>query len=165
MSAAVLIVHVVAGSVGLLLGPAVMYLDTRRFAAGHRAAGSWTDAYVLVVLVVCLSGSGLVVLDRPDLWWLVPVSVLTFGLAVLARDAARRRYRGWSHGYVHGIGGSYIAQVTALVVVWLVVNGPFRGALELLPWLLPTVLGTILIEVWRRRLVRSVSIPDGVALA
>lgn len=113
------------------------------------------DVYVIVVLVVCVSGSGLVWLERTDLWWLVPVSGLTFGLAVLARESARRRFRGWTHGYVHGLGGSYIAQVTALVVVALVVNGPVRDELQLVPWLAPTIIGTVLIEVWRRRLVPS----------
>jgi hypothetical protein len=133
-----LVVHVVAGTAGLLLGPIVMFL--------RRAM----DAYVVVVFVVCLSAIGLVYTVRPDLWWLVPVSVLTFGLAVLAREAARRRFRGWTHAYVHGLGGSYIAQVTALIVVWLVVNGQVQGLAQLVPWLAPTVVGTVLIELWRR---------------
>jgi hypothetical protein len=133
-----LVVHIVAGTAGLLLGAFVMVW--RR----------GMTAYVLTVLVVCLSAIGLVLVSRPDLWWLIPVSALTFGLAVLGRESARRRFRGWTHGYVHGLGGSYIAQVTALVVVWLVVNGPVQGLAQLIPWLAPTAVGTVLIELWRR---------------
>lgn len=149
---ALLVVHIVAGTAGLLLGPLVMRQDTRRFAAGERTTGRLNGWYCWVVLAVCLSATGLVLDRRPDLWWLIPLSALTIGLAVLARESAARRFRGWPHGYVHGLGGSYIAQVTALIVVALVVDGPVRGAAELIVWLAPTAIGIVLIEVWRRRL-------------
>jgi uncharacterized membrane protein len=107
------------------------------------------------VLLVCVSAVGLVVENRPELWWLVPLSALTYGLAVLAQESATRRFRGWIHAYVHGQGGSYIALVTALIVVALTVDGPVAGAAQLVPWLAPTVLGTVLIEMWHRRLDRT----------
>lgn len=149
---ALLVVHIVAGTAGLLLGPFVMRQDTQRFAAGERATGRLNAWYSWIVLAVCLSATGLVFDRRPDLWWLIPLSALTIGLTVLARESAARRFRGWTHGYVHGIGGSYIAQFTALIVVALVVDGPVRGPAELIVWLAPTAIGTVLIEVWRRRL-------------
>jgi len=71
---------------------------------------------------------------------------------LLARWAAARRCRGWLHAYTHGRGGSYIALVTAFVVVALTVDGPLTGAASLIPWLAPTLIGTVLIEQWRRRL-------------
>ncbi|MDN5861311.1 MAG: hypothetical protein L0H84_22140 [Pseudonocardia sp.] len=144
--------HIVTGTVALLIGPLAMRQDVRRFAAGEPSTGPVNIWYRWTVLVVCLSAIGLVLVYRADLWWLVPVSVLTYGLAVLAGESARRRFRGWTHGYVHGIGGSYIALVTALVVVSFVVNGPVSGPAALIPWLAPTAIGTVLIEVWRRRL-------------
>lgn len=153
MHIALLVVHIVTGTAGLLLGLVAMRQDSRRFGAGERTTGPVNTWYRWTVLVVCLSAVGLVLVRRTDLWWLVPLSALTYGLAVLASESARRRFRGWTHGYVHGIGGSYIALVTALVVVSLVVDGPVRGAAELIPWLAPTAIGTVLIEVWRRRLV------------
>lgn len=149
---ALILTHVVTGTVGLALGPLAMRQDTRRFTAGLRTTGPLSGVYRDVVLLVCLSATALVVENRPELWWLVPVSVLTYALAVLARESARRRFPGWVHGYVHGQGGSYIALVTALVVVALTVDGPVTGVAQLVPWLAPTVLGTVLIEVWRRRL-------------
>lgn len=144
--------HILAGTAGLLLGPFAMYQDTRRFTAGRRRTGRASSVYRGLVLLVCASAVGLVVENRPELWWLVPVSALTYGLAVLARESAKRRFRGWVHGYVHGQGGSYIALVTALIVVALIVDGPVIGAAQLVPWFAPTVLGTSLIERWRRRL-------------
>lgn len=90
--------------------------------------------------------------SRLDLWWLVPVSALTYALALLARESAQRHFRGWSHGYAHGQGGSYTALVTALIVVALTVDGPVTGTAQLVPWLVPTGLGLVLIEIWRRHL-------------
>jgi hypothetical protein len=156
---ALLVIHIVAGTVGLLLGPLAMRQDTRRFAAAERSTGVLSAWYRATVLVVCLSATGLVIDRRGDLWWLVPVSALTYGLAMLAKRSASRRYRAWTHGYVHGQGGSYIALVTALIVVALVVDGPVSGLAELIPWLAPTLIGTVLIELWRRRL--SAALPDG----
>lgn len=149
LHAALLTAHILAGTAGLVLGPFAMYQDTRRFMAGRGGTGRASGVYRGAVLLVCLSAVGLVVENRPGLWWLVPVSVLTYALAVLARESARRRFRGWVHGYVHGQGGSYIALVTALIVVALTVEGPVTGVAQLVPWLAPTVLGTVLIEMWR----------------
>ncbi|ANN20022.1 hypothetical protein SD37_33400 [Amycolatopsis orientalis] len=149
---ALLVIHIATGTVGLLLGPVAMRQDVRRFVSAERSTGVISAWYRAMVLLICLSATGLVIERRTDLWWLVPVSVLTYGLAVLAKVSARRRHRAWIHGYVHGQGGSYIALVTALIVVALVVDGPVSGPAELIPWLAPTVIGTVLIEVWRRRL-------------
>jgi len=158
-----LVTHVAAGSARLLLGPVAMCQDTRRFVCGQCATGLVNVGYRLAVLVVCLSATALVIEHRADLWWLVPVSALTYGLAMLARESAVRRFRGWSHGYVHGQGGSYIALVTALIVVALTVYGPVTGTAQLIPWLAPAAIGTVLIEVWRRRLV--LAIPAGTEAA
>ena len=149
---ALLVIHIATGAIGLLLGPPAMRQDFRRFRSAERSTGVISAWYRAMVLLVCLSATGLVIERRTDLWWLVPVSALTYGLAVLAKVSAKRRYRAWIHGYVHGQGGSYIALVTALIVVALVVDGPVSGPAELIPWLAPTMVGTVLIEVWRRRL-------------
>jgi uncharacterized membrane protein len=153
-----LVIHVAAGSAGLLLGPAAMYQDTRRFIAGQRTTGPVSAGYRSAVLVVCLSATALVIAYRADLWWLVPISALTYGLAILARESAARRFRGWSHGYVHGQGGSYIALVTALIVVALTVDGPVADSAQLIPWLAPAAIGTAL--AWRRRLVLAPPAPS-----
>ena len=145
--------HTAVGTVGLLLGPVAMWQDTRSMRAGRGPAGGLSAAYPWSVLAVGLTAIALVAWYRDDLWWLVPVAVISAALPVLGRHAAARRPRGWSHWYVHGLGGSYIALVSALLVVDLTVNGPLRGAAALVPWLAPTAVGLVLIEWWRRRLV------------
>lgn len=151
-----LAVHIVAGSAGLVLGPVAIVRETGRLAAGAlgNPAGRSGKAYDAAVLVVCVSAVLLVALFRTDLWWLIPVSGVSYGLVVLAGSAATRRPRGWIHAYAHGRGGSYIALFTAFVVVGLTVEGSLRGGVALIPWLTPTLIGTVLIESWRRRLTR-----------
>lgn len=158
---ALLAIHVAAGSVGLLVGPVVIIKETRRLASAAEPAGRSSLVYDTAVAVVCVSAAALVVLFRPELWWLVPVSALSYGLVVLARQASTRRGRGWTHAYAHGRGGSYIALVTAFVVVALTVDGPLTGAAALIPWVAPTLVGTVLIEAWRRRLVRTATAHRG----
>ncbi|WP_132994235.1 hypothetical protein [Gordonia zhaorongruii] len=155
MHTVLLLGHIVVGAAALVVGPFAMRQDVRRFNAGERATGPISASYRWLVLTVCLSATALVISYRTELWWLIPVSLLTYVLALLARVSADHRFPGWSHGYVHGQGGSYIALVTALVVVALVVDGPMAGSAALIPWLVPTVIGTVLIEIWRRRLLAN----------
>ncbi|NNH72691.1 hypothetical protein HLB23_22980 [Nocardia uniformis] len=143
--ATLLTFHIVTGAVGLLLGPVLMWADAHRW----RRAGDLGFLYLGMVVAVGVSAIIMVVVRRDELWWLIPVSVLTVGLASLGRYAVGRA-GGWSHAYVHGLGGSYIALVTATVVVSYAIDGPLYGGAQLIAWLGPTAVGTPLLEVWRR---------------
>jgi hypothetical protein len=132
-----LIGHVVAGTAGLLLGPA--WLVARRLRAGDRAV-AW--AYQLVVAVVGVSGAVLAV-TTPGLGWLLALAVLTQALALAGAVARRRCWRHWRTLQPHLLGGSYIALVTALVAA--------ETANPLL-WVLPAVAGQVPIAVAKRRL-------------
>src|SRR6266487_2883101 len=160
MAHAVLLgIHIAAGTLGLLVGPVAMWQGTRRLAAAPGPDTVAGRAYHWTVLTVCLSAAVLVVWFRPALWWLVPVAAGSYSLVLLGRLAVARRFRGWTHAYVHGLGGSYIALVTALAVVALTVDGPLHGAAEVIPWALPAAIGIPLIEWWRRLLIRAVAPP------
>ena len=117
--------HVGAGVAGLLAGPAAMAAalgDRRRTPAGR--------AYVAAVTVLTVTAAGLVAL-RPALW---PFLLLAGGTeaAVLAARGARPPAQ-----HVRLVCGSYVSLVTALLVVsW--------GSV--LAWILPTVVGTVLVE-------------------
>ncbi|MET9492202.1 hypothetical protein [Nocardia sp. NPDC006630] len=144
---AVLGIHIVAGTAGLLLGPTVAWADTRG-RRGSRDLGGW---YLGIVVAVAITATALVIWKRTDLWWLVPVSALTVALAALGRHATGRP-GGWTHAYVHGLGGSYIALLTATAVVAFALHGPLYGPAELIAWLTPTALLAPLLELWRQRL-------------
>ena len=122
----VLAVHVVAGTAGLLLGPSVL-----RAALGDRRGTRPANAYLVAVTALTVSAAVLVALRPGDLW---PFLLLAAG-TLAAVLAARRAVAVDRH--VRLIGGSYISLVTALLVVsW--------GSL--VAWVIPTVVGTLLVE-------------------
>lgn len=133
LHAVVLSIHVVAGSAGLVLGPLAMRAPKRR--------GRHTDVgglYFRAMAVVCLTAVGLAVMKWSELWWFLPIAVFSFANALLGYLAVRIRWPGWLQEHVAGMGGSYIALVTAL----LVVN---TGGEPFIVWFLPTIVGTPLI--------------------
>jgi hypothetical protein len=82
----------------------------------------------------------LVVLDGGALWWILPLAVLACGLAVAGYPAPARRHAGWIRVSAHGQDGAFIALVTALFVVSL------AGAAATAAWVVPTLVGVVLIE-------------------
>lgn len=114
-----LALHVIAGSLGLILGPLAIWASRHgQLEGGAHSAYHWS------VLAVCLTAAGLVALDLSALWWLLVLAGLSYALALLGFLAPRRRWRGWVRAYARGQGGSYIALVTASLVVS--VEGPPR---------------------------------------
>jgi uncharacterized membrane protein len=141
-------VHIAAGATGLILGPLAMRATKRR--GPHTNLG---EAYHAVMLTVCLSAAVLSILAWERLWWFLPIAAFSYANAFVGYLAAKRRRRGWLRAHIGGMGGSYIALTTALLVVNL------GDALPLV-WFLPTIIGSPIIawvinEVDRGRRPRS----------
>jgi hypothetical protein len=129
----VLALHIAAGSLGLILGPLAMRAQKRP--GFHTRLG---ETYHWVMLAVCVSAAGLAVLAWDRLWWFLLIAVFSYGNALVGYVAAKRRRPGWLRFHIGGMCGSYIALVTALLVV---------NVGDRLPvvWFLPTVIGSPLI--------------------
>ena len=140
----VLVIHIAAGAAGLILGPLAMTARKRR--GRHTRAG---ELYHWVMLTVCVSALALAIAEWDELWWFVPIAVFSYANALVGYLAAKLRWRRWLIAHIGGMCGSYIALVTALLVVnaqpaplWL--------------WFLPTIIGAPLINrTIDRRLGRS----------
>lgn len=136
----VLAMHIMLGTVALILGPVAML--ARKGPGLHTRVGA---VYHWVMLGVCLSAAVLAVLDWGRIWWFLPIAVGSYGFALLGYVAAKRRWNGWLRAHLTGQGGSYIAMITALLVVnWETLTGT-RGVESPWAWLLPTIVGTPLI--------------------
>jgi hypothetical protein len=131
-----LVVHVSSGVVALVLGPLALLAAQRQ----QRSCAQLRDAYHWTVLVVCTGATVVSVLAWTRLWWLVPIGALSYGLALAGYLGGRRGWPLWVRA--HGWGGSYIALVTALLVVSA--RG-VSGALEAVAWILPAAIGIPLI--------------------
>ncbi|MDX6698549.1 MAG: hypothetical protein QOE65_1946 [Solirubrobacteraceae bacterium] len=131
----ILALHIAAGGTGLLLGPVAFAAAKRR--GPHTRLG---EAYHWVMLAVCVSAAGLAVLAWDRIWWFLPIAAFSYANALAGYVAVKRRRPGWLRRHVRGMGGSYIALVTALLVVNTQAKVPAM-------WILPTVVGSPLI-VW-----------------
>jgi hypothetical protein len=146
MRTLVLSVHVVAGTAGLLLGPLLLLAGRAhgvlRIAP---AAAGMAVAYQVAVAGLTLTALGLVAFDVGRLWWLAPIAAATEAMALGGRRAGQRAQRGWA---IRLLGGSYVALVTALLVVsWF----------SWISWLLPTALMVPVIEILAFRAERNAS--------
>jgi hypothetical protein len=132
--------HVVAGVAGLLAGPPAMAAalnDRRNTSAGR--------AYLGAVTVLTATAAGLVALRPGGLWPFLLLAAGTEAAVVAAHSTAQPLPR-----HIRLVCGSYVSLVTALLVVsW--------GSL--LAWVLPTLVGTVLIE----RAAMSVPVRSGVS--
>ena len=128
----VLATHIAAGVAGLVLGPVAMFAAKRR--GRHTRAGA---AYHWILLTVAASAIVLAALDWSELWWFTPIALFSYSFACRGYLAARRRPPGWLRLHITGQGGSYIALVTALLVVNL--------GDALIVWFIPTILGSPII--------------------
>lgn len=130
-----LAVHAIVGSLSLLFGALALWAPRQRL---------WSVGYLWFTLAVATSALGLVALDPAGLWWLTALALLTGALVVIGHLAPRR---GWGpRARAHGLGGAYVALVTATLVVSL------EGFAQTVAWLVPTLIGVLLIELWVRRL-------------
>jgi hypothetical protein len=131
-----LVLHVASGAVALALGPLAVLVAKQR----RRSGAVVRDAYHWTVLVVCVTAVVVSVVAWARLWWLVPIAALSYGLALAGYVGSRHRWPLWIRA--HAWGGSYIALVTALLVVS--VRG-VSAALEAVAWILPAAIGVPLI--------------------
>jgi uncharacterized membrane protein len=128
-----LALHVATASVGLTLGPIIMRAPKRP--GRHTQLGT---IYHWNMLALASSAVALALLDLHRLWGFIPLAVFSYGNAFVGYVAVRRRRPGWLPFHIGGMGGSYIALVTA----FLVVNAPGLGPIA---WFGPSIVGSMAI--------------------
>jgi hypothetical protein len=133
-------VHVAAGSAGLVLGPIAMFSAKRK--GVHTRTGV---AYYYVFVVLFASAVALALIDFSRAWWLALVGAFSYYFARKGYYAAKRRGPGWIMRHVSGQGGSYIAMVTALIVVNTQSISTGSSPVWFVPWFLPTIVGSPII--------------------
>jgi hypothetical protein len=131
-----LALHIASGAVALALGPLALVAAARRHSSRERVLA----AYLWSVFATCLTTAVVSLLAWSRLWWLVPIAALSYLLALVGYLAVRRGWPAWVRA--HGLGGSYVALVTALLVVSA---GDISTTAEIVAWILPAAVGVPLI--------------------
>ncbi len=129
----VLFAHIACGTAGLILGPTAMW--ARKLPGLHTQAG---EIYHWIMLGVGVTAAALAFLDWSRLWWFLPIAAGSYAFALLGYLAAKLRWNNWLRFHLAGQGGSYIAMVTALLVVNTSIQTWWA-------WILPTLVGSPLI--------------------
>jgi uncharacterized membrane protein len=161
MRTVLIVVHVAAGTTGLLLAWPVLFAPKRR--GLHTVLGR---VYAVATLALCVSAFALFAYDPARLVGLAVLGVFTLACAAggvwLARTKPRLRGpRTWRIWHLNLMGSSVIAFVTAFAVQMT------QG--HLLAWILPTLIGSPLIarrtaqEISSRPRRLSVASPTGAA--
>ena len=130
---ATLAVHIICGAAGLVLGPVAM--TARKLPGLHTRAG---ELYHWFMFVLCISAAAMAALEWQRIWWFLPVAIGSYAFALLGYVAAKRRFNNWLPFHLAGQGGSYIAMVTALLVVNLGIDVWWA-------WASPTAIGSPII--------------------
>ncbi len=135
-----LLLHIIAGTVGLVIGPISMYSQKRK--GLHTQVGA---VYFYAMTLVCLSAVALAILHWEQSWWFVFVAAFSFFFAWKGKRAVKNRKVGWIKSHISGMLGSYIAMTTALLVVNVSSIPGHQTIPTFIYWMLPTIIGTPLI--------------------
>jgi hypothetical protein len=140
--AVALAVHITAGLAAVVAG--ALAATARKRPGRHPRAGR---AYVWALGCTAVTAAVLATIRWREDAHLFAFAVVAAALAAYGYRARRLRRPGWPVRHAVGLGGSYIALLTAFYVD----NGPFLPLWNRLPhltyWLLPTLIGAPLI--WR----------------
>jgi hypothetical protein len=136
-----LALHIGSGTAAMALGALALLAAARRRPRGDPLVG----AYLWAVLATCSTATALALLEWSRLWWIVPLALMSSLLALAGYLALRRGGPKWVAA--HGLGGSYIALVTALLVISA---GDISTTAEIVAWIMPIALGVPLIVRFER---------------
>ena len=133
--------HVAAGALGLAAGPVAALARSK--ARGLHTFSGWT--YQGCCAVLCAT-SLVFVAVHPSLWPFAVIATATQAAAVAGVVVRRRRRPGWVPLHVGFVLGSYVSFVTAFCVQ------TFGGVLA---WVVPSVVGTVVVNVVAARVARA----------
>ena len=144
--------HIATGTLGLILGPIAMF--ARKAKGLHTKVGA---VYHWNMLAVCVAGAALAVLHWEKSKYFLAVAAFSYANALKGYLAARANPRkpDWLRDHISGMGGSYIALVTALVVVNRDNLPVIRDMAWYVPWIIPTLVGSPIIRLTVSKWVRT----------
>jgi hypothetical protein len=130
---------VIAGFTAVIAG--ALAALTRKGSPRHRRAGRW---FYRAITVVFATAAVLAAMRWRQDYYLLIIGAIAFTAATIGYQH-RRRHRPGDTGHVAGMGGAYVAMLTAVYVD----NGPQLPLWDRLPalafWLLPSVIGASII--------------------
>jgi hypothetical protein len=148
-----LAIHIAAGFICLVTGFLAMYARKRK--GMHTKAGEIYHAAFVLILITSVA---MAIMHWETNAYLLYIGIFSYAFAAVGYVAKKRRVRNWLGLHIGGMLGSYIAIITAV----LVVNAPRIPVLSdinaLWIWFTPTFVGTPLIFLVGRKYKRPKSV-------
>ena len=143
-------IHISTAIVSFLIGPLAMRAPKKL--GWHTQIGT---AYSFLMLIVCVTAAILAVCNWQASANLFFVSVFSFSFLTMGWFAARNRKPGWVGKHITGMLGSYIALMTAVLLVGAR-HIPLLGDMPpIVVWILPTLIGAPLVRRIRKKFARN----------
>ncbi|AZB41502.1 DUF2306 domain-containing protein [Bacillus sp. FJAT-42376] len=142
MFSGILMIHIAAGFICLVTGLGAMLSPKRN------GKHSWFgEVYHGSFVVIFLSSITMAVLHWEESAYLFYIGFFSYSFAVIGYAAVKKKWKNWLRYHISGMLGSYIAVITAV----LVVNAPKIAFLQSIPalwiWFIPTIIGSPLIAL------------------
>lgn len=142
----VLYVHIACAVSAFSLAPFAIF--SQKKSGWHTRVGT---IYHWLLCVACILAIPISILRWEKNWYLLFVAIISYAFAFVGYRAGVKRFSGWLQWHIAGMLGSYIAMWTAFLVVGARSIPILDQVLSFVLWILPTILGTPLIYLVRKR--------------
>lgn len=141
-----LVIHIIASCICLITGAISALVKKRR--GVHTFNG---EIYHATFIVILITSSYMAILHWSQSAYLLFIGIFSYSFALFGYLSKKLRWKNWLGKHIGGMLGSYIAILTAL----LVVNGHNIPIIKQFPlliiWFLPTIIGTPIIFIVGKR--------------
>ncbi|MFC5528332.1 DUF2306 domain-containing protein [Cohnella yongneupensis] len=135
-----LVIHIISGLICLITGG--ISIASRKRKGMHTLFGEIYHAFFVLIFI---SSTIMSIMHWAESAYLLFIGIFSYALALYGYLSRKRRWKNWIAKHIGGMLGSYIAIITAI----LVVNGRHIPIINELPiimvWFIPTIIGTPLI--------------------
>jgi hypothetical protein len=133
----ILVIHILTGVICLIVGLLAAVVKKKK--GVHTFLG---EVYHFSYMIVFISAITLALMNWSESAYLFFIGLFSYALAFSGYIASKRRKKNWLAVHIGGILGSYIAIITATLVVNASKIPLLNEMPILLVWFLPTIIGT-----------------------
>ncbi|MGE7975629.1 DUF2306 domain-containing protein [Bacillus cereus] len=142
----ILFIHILVGVICLIAGLAAML--TPKKMRLHKKLG---EIYHFSFIIVLITTIGMAIIHWESSSHLLYIGFISYSLALIGYLAGKFKCKNWIAIHIGSVLGSYIAILTAVLVVNVNRLPVLNNYNPLIFWLLPTIIGSPIIYIIRRK--------------
>ncbi|OFD52209.1 hypothetical protein BWGOE4_56920 [Bacillus mycoides] len=142
----ILFIHILVGVICLIAGLAAMVAPKKK--GLHKKLG---EIYHFSFIIVFITTVAMAIMHWESSSYLLYIGIFSYSLALLGYLAGKFKWKNWVAIHIGSILGSYIAILTAVLVVNVNRMPILNNYNPLIFWLIPTIIGSPIIYLIRRK--------------